>query len=105
MLPVSVNDIVHEKHPTVLQRLDIFKDFFCGAKAVTAAGSPAYRTKVTIKGTAAAGLNCAGEQIHLLFQEIPPRDSVAFHIEQRSTITWLQLSALKVLEQLTPHRF
>src|SRR5690242_2447566 len=99
---MPVNDVVHKKHPPVLQGPDILEDFFRGPKTVAAACSPAHRAEVAIKWTTAAGLHRAGEQIHLLLEEVPPRNSVAFHVEQRSTITRLQLSPLKILEQFAP---
>src|SRR5581483_6162904 len=102
MLAVSVDDVVDEKYPAILQGRDILENFFRWAETITAARSPAHRAKVAIEWTTPARLHRAGEQIHLLFEEIPARYAVAFHVEQGSTITWLQLSTLKILEQFTP---
>src|SRR5581483_6824749 len=76
---VTVNDVVHEKDPALLEGVNVLQYFFGGAETIAADSGAADRTEIAVKRTATASFDRAGEQIHFLVEKITARHAIAFH--------------------------
>src|ERR1700724_2180256 len=102
---MAVDDVVYEENPAALERVHVGEHVLGGTKSVRAARRSAHGAKIAIEGTSAPRFQRAWNQVAILFQQVTPRDAVAFHVKKLlCAITRFQFASLKIGDQFFPDR-